>query len=32
VDIDAKTKAMTVTLKDIVGASLFSKTLTPSRA
>jgi alkaline phosphatase D len=32
VDIDAKSKAMTVTLKDIVGASLFSKTLTPSRA
>jgi alkaline phosphatase D len=32
VDIDAKTKAMTVTLKDLVGASLYSKTLAPQRA
>jgi len=32
VDIDAKTRAMTVTLKDLEGASLFSKTLAPQRA
>ncbi|QCB44608.1 alkaline phosphatase D family protein [Hydrogenophaga sp. PAMC20947] len=32
VDIDAKTRAMTVTLKDIAGASLYSKTLAPHRA
>lgn len=32
VDIDAKTRAMTVTLKDLTGASLYSKTLTPVRA
>jgi alkaline phosphatase D len=32
VDIDAKTKAMTVTLKDLTGASLYSKTLAPHRA
>lgn len=32
VDIDAKTKAMTVTLKDIAGASLYAKTLEPHRA
>ncbi len=31
VDIDAKTRAMTVTLKDIAGASLYSKTLPPQR-
>ncbi len=31
VDIDAKTKAMTVTLKDIAGDALFSKTLVPHR-
>jgi alkaline phosphatase D len=31
VDIDAKTKAMTVTLKDLTGASLYSKTLAPHR-
>lgn len=31
VDIDAKTKAMTVTLKDLTGASLYSKTLAPQR-
>jgi alkaline phosphatase D len=31
VDIDAKTRAMTVTLKDITGASLYSKTLAPQR-
>jgi alkaline phosphatase D len=31
VDIDAKTRAMTVTLKDIAGASLYSKTLAPQR-
>jgi alkaline phosphatase D len=29
VDIDAKTKAMTVTLKDLAGASLYTKTLAP---
>jgi alkaline phosphatase D len=29
VDIDAQSKAMTVTLKDLTGASLFSKTLEP---
>lgn len=32
VDIDAKTKAMTVTLKDLTGASLYAKTLAPQRA
>jgi len=32
VDIDAKTKAMTVTLKDLAGASLYAKTLAPQRA
>jgi alkaline phosphatase D len=32
VDIDAKTKAMTVTLKDIAGAALYAKTLEPQRA
>jgi alkaline phosphatase D len=32
VDIDAKTQAMTVTLKDLVGASLYSKTLVPHKA
>lgn len=31
VDIDARTKAMTVTLKDLTGASLYSKTLAPQR-
>jgi alkaline phosphatase D len=31
VDIDAKTKAMTVTLKDLEGASLFEKILSPQR-
>lgn len=31
VDIDAKTKAMTVTLKDLVGAALYTKTLAPQR-
>jgi alkaline phosphatase D len=31
VDIDAKTKAMTVTLKDLTGASLYAKTLAPQR-
>jgi alkaline phosphatase D len=31
VDIDAKSRAMTVTLKDIAGASLYSKTLAPQR-
>jgi alkaline phosphatase D len=31
VDIDAKTKAMTVALKDLTGASLYSKTLAPHR-
>ncbi len=31
VDIDAKTRAMTVTLKDLMGASLYSKTLAPHR-
>ena len=31
VDIDAKTKAMTVTLKDLEGTSLYAKTLTPQR-
>lgn len=29
VDIDARTRAMTVTLKDLAGASLYSKTLVP---
>ena len=32
VDIDAKTQAMTVTLKDLAGASLYAKTLAPQRA
>lgn len=32
VDIDAKSKAMTVTLKDLTGASLYSKTLVPHKA
>ena len=32
VDIDARTRAMTVTLKDLAGASLYSKTLAPQRA
>ncbi|MES2401762.1 MAG: alkaline phosphatase D family protein [Pseudomonadota bacterium] len=32
VDIDAKSKAMTVTLKDLTGASLYTKTLAPQRA
>ena len=32
VDIDARTRAMTVTLKDLTGASLYSKTLEPQRA
>ena len=32
VDIDAKTKAMTVTLKDLAGDALYSKTLAPHRA
>ena len=32
VDIDAKTKAMTVTLKDLSGSSLYSKTLAPQRS
>lgn len=32
VDIDSKTQAMTVTLKDLEGASLYSKTLHPRRA
>lgn len=32
VDIDSKTKAMTVTLKDLAGASLYSKTLAPQHA
>ena len=32
VDIDARTRAMTVTLKDLAGASLFTKTLEPQRA
>jgi alkaline phosphatase D len=32
VDIDAKTKAMTVTLKDIVGAALYTKTLEAQRS
>jgi len=32
VDIDAKTRALTVTLKDLTGASLFSKTLEARRA
>ena len=31
VDIDAKTKALTVTLKDIAGAALYTKTLDPQR-
>ena len=31
VDIDAKSKAMTVTLKDLTGASLYAKTLSPQR-
>jgi alkaline phosphatase D len=32
VDIDAKTKAMTVTLKDLTGVSMYAKTLAPQRA
>ena len=32
VDIDAKTRAMTVTLKDLAGTSLYVKTLAPQRA
>jgi len=32
VDIDAKTRAMTVTLKDLTGAALYTKTLAPHRA
>ena len=32
VDIDAKTLAMTVTLKDLAGTSLYAKTLAPQRA
>ena len=31
VDIDAKTRAMTVTLKDLTGASLYAKTLPPQQ-
>ena len=31
VDIDAKTRAMTVTLKDLQGSSLYAKTLAPQR-
>ena len=31
VDIDAKTRAMTVTLKDLAGTSLYAKTLAPQR-
>ena len=31
VDVDAKTKAMTVTLKDLTGASLYARTLAPQR-
>ena len=31
VDIDAKTKAMTVTLKDLTGVALYAKTLEPQR-
>jgi alkaline phosphatase D len=31
VDIDARTRAMTVTLKDLTGASLYAKTLAPQR-
>lgn len=32
VDIDAKTRAMTVTLKDLAGTALYAKTLAPQRA
>lgn len=32
VDIDARTKAMTVTLKDLAGSSLYTKVLEPVRA
>ena len=32
VDIDAKTRAMTVTLKDLTGASLYTKMLEPQKA
>ncbi|MBB3196738.1 alkaline phosphatase D family protein [Roseateles terrae] len=32
VDIDARSRALTVTLKDLTGASLYSKTLEPRRA
>ena len=31
VDIDAKTRAMTVMLKDLAGTSLYTKTLAPQR-
>lgn len=31
VDIDAKTRAMTFTLKDLQGTSLYAKTLAPQR-
>jgi alkaline phosphatase D len=31
VDVDAKTKSMTVTLKDLTGASLYAKTLSPQQ-
>ena len=31
IEIDAKTRAMTVTLKDLTGASLYAKTLAPQR-
>ena len=31
VDIDAKTKAMTVALKDLAGAALYTKTLAPQK-
>jgi alkaline phosphatase D len=32
VDIDARTGAMKVTLKDLAGASLYAKTLAPGHA
>ncbi|RQP25450.1 alkaline phosphatase D family protein [Piscinibacter terrae] len=32
VDIDAKTRAMTVALKDLTGATLYTKTLAPAKA
>jgi len=31
VDIDARTRTMTVTLKDLAGASVYSETLAPQR-